>query len=208
MNDDLQWLQWATRIQAIAQTGLAYTTDVYDRERFEELRELAGEILAQYSDTPKRSIANILQGETGYACPKVDVRGVVFDDVGRILLVKERQDGLWTLPGGWADIHESPAENVAKEIEQESGYTAVPERLLAVWDREKHDHPPSMFHIYKLFFLCRLTGGEARESLETAGAEFFALEALPELSLSRVNPTQIARLAVLAQNPGAATEFD
>lgn len=208
MKDDLQWLQWATRIQAIAQTGLAYANDVYDRERYEELRELAGEILARYSDTPQRQVVDILHGETGYACPKVDVRGVVFDDAGRILLVKERQDGLWTLPGGWADIHESPAENVAKEIEQESGYTAVPERLLAVWDREKHDHPPSMFHTYKLFFLCRLTGGEARESLETEEAGFFSLDALPQLSLSRVNPGQIARLARLAADPKAATEFD
>lgn len=208
MKDDLLWLQWATRIQAIAQTGLAYANDVYDRERYEELRELAGEILSHYSDTPQRRVADILNGDTGYACPKVDVRGVVFDEAGRILLVKERQDGLWTLPGGWADIHESPAENVAKEIEQESGFTAVPMRLLAVWDREKHEHPPSMFHTYKLFFLCRLTGGQPCESTETEGSEFFALDALPGLSLSRVNPSQIARLARLAADPEAATEFD
>ena len=111
---------------------------------------------------------------------------------GKLLLVQERTDGLWTLPGGWADVNDSPSEAVEREIVEESGFQAKAERMLAVFDRAKHPHePPFPFHVYKLFILCRLEGGEARTTLETTGVEFFGENEIPPLSISRVTREQI-----------------
>ena len=144
---------------------------------------------------------------TGYATPKIDVRGVVFRD-DRVLLVRERIDGKWTVPGGWADVNDPPAHSVEKEIEQESGYTARATKVAAVWDRNKHDHPPFLFHTWKVFFLCELTGGEPRTSYETTGVDFFALDALPELSTGRSTAAQIRRMYQHHLDPTLPTEFD
>ncbi len=205
---DPQWLQWAKRLQAIAQIGLAYTQNVYDVERYEQIRTIAAEMMAAQSDADPAYVRELFAQEVGYATPKVDVRGVVFCD-GEILLVKELSDGLWTLPGGWADVTDSPREAVEREVWEETGYRTRAAKLLAAYDREKQGHtPPYPYHVYKLFFRCDLIGGAAADSHETAGAAFFAPNAIPALSLSRVTPAQIVRLFEHYRHPDLPTDFD
>jgi ADP-ribose pyrophosphatase YjhB (NUDIX family) len=194
-------------MQAIAQNGLAYSRDPFDLERFGELRELAAHALAELSRTDAAEWLRLFEQEEGYATPKLDVRGGVFRD-GRILLVRERSDGKWTLPGGWVDTGESPSEAIAKEIREESGFEAAASKLVAVQDRRKHAHPPMFFHVYKLFFLCDLLGGTATESIETDGVAFFAEDDLPELSTARVTPAQIGMLFRHQRERALPTEFD
>jgi ADP-ribose pyrophosphatase YjhB (NUDIX family) len=202
-----QWLEWTQRLQAIAQTGLTYAADPYNVERYEQLREIAAEIAAAHSDGEQAYIQGLFAGQAGYATPKVDVRGAVFRD-DMILLVKERSDGGWTLPGGWADVGDSPADAVVREIAEESGYLTRVVKLLALYDRNKHGHPPYPFHAYKIFFLCELIGGAAAISGETEAVEFFREDALPELSLTRVMPAQIARLFAHYRHPEWLADFD
>lgn len=202
------WLDWARRLQAIAQNGLAYASDPFDIERFEAVRAIAAEILARSSGLPIPLVCDILTRDSGYATPKIDTRGVVFRD-HKILLVRERSEGLWTLPGGWADPGASPAENVQREIREESGFETEVVKLLALWDREKHPHePPYAFHIYKLFLLCRITGGAETLSVETDGVGFFAEDELPPLSLRRVLPAQIRRMFEHHRRPDLPTDLD
>lgn len=203
-----RWLDWCQRLQAIAQTGLTFARDPYDRERYEALREIAVEMLAAGSDAEPAVIRDLLAAETGYATPKVDVRAVVFRD-DKLLLVRERSDGGWTLPGGWADVAASPAENVVREVREESGYEVRAERLLAVYDRSLHPHePPFPFHIYKLFMLCTLVGGAAASTLETDDVGFFGEHELPELSLTRITRGQVLRMFEHHRQPGLPADFD
>jgi ADP-ribose pyrophosphatase YjhB (NUDIX family) len=205
----MNWLEWARRIQAIAQTGLWYTEGPYDRERYGELERIAMEMMAAASDLAPEQARALFAGETGYATPKVDVRGAVFRE-GLLLLVREREDGLWTLPGGWADVGQPPAEAVVKEIREESGFHTRPVKLLAVWDRDhpRHGHPPLPWAVYKVVILCEITGGEAAPSMETAEVGFFAEDAVPALSLGRVTPGQVARIFAHRRHPEWPTEFD
>jgi ADP-ribose pyrophosphatase YjhB (NUDIX family) len=180
------WLIWAREIQALAQTGLAFTRDEYDRARYERFRALAAQIMAQHTGLEVGDIEAMFTQQTGYATPKVDVRGAVFRD-GRILLVRETADGdRWTLPGGWADVNESPAEAVVKEVREEAGLEVRAFKLGAVLDRSRHAHKPIYpFHIWKLFFLCEITGGEPQNGPETSEVAFFAEQDLPaDLSTS------------------------
>jgi ADP-ribose pyrophosphatase YjhB (NUDIX family) len=202
-----QWLAWVQQLQAIAQIGLTFATDAFDIERYHAIRDIAAEIAATYSQTPAEPIRHLFSQETGYATPKIDVRGAVFRD-GNILLVQERRDSLWTLPGGWADVNDPPSVAVEREIFEESGYHTRAVKLLALYDRNKHGHPPSPFHVYKLFFACELLGGTPTPSLETTAVAFFPADALPALSLSRVTPAQIQRLFELSRHPEWPTEFD
>jgi ADP-ribose pyrophosphatase YjhB (NUDIX family) len=193
---------------AIAQNGLTYAENHFDKERYEQVRQVAAEMMAEQADTDYRKVLDLFSGEIGYATPKVDVRGVVFRD-NRILLVKEREDGRWTLPGGWADVNESPREAVVREVMEESGYHTRAGKLLAVWDRAKHPHtPPFPYHIYKIFVLCELIGGEATASPETEQVGFFPEDELPDLSISRVTPGQIARLFEHYRRADLQTDFD
>jgi ADP-ribose pyrophosphatase YjhB (NUDIX family) len=205
---DPQWLQWARRLQAIAQNGLTFAEDAYNVERYEAVRQIAAEIMAASSETPVSRVLDLFAGEVGYATPKVDVRGVVFREEA-LLLVKELADGGWTLPGGWADVNESPSEAVAREVHEESGFEVHPVKLLAVYDRSKHGHvPPYPYHIYKLFFRCEIVGGVAEASAETAGAAFYCEKEIPPLSISRVTPGQIARLFEHHRHPEWPADFD
>ncbi len=191
---DPSWLRWARGLQAIAQTGLAYTKDVYDKERYQAVREVAAEMMAARSETDAESVLQLFSKETGYATPKVDVRGAVFRDDG-ILLVREVSDGRWSLPGGWADVNESPSENIVREIAEESGFETTVRKLAAVLDRSRHPHvPPKPFHVYKMFFICEITGGMAKPNHEVHEVSFFREDAIPELSLGRVLPFQIERM--------------
>lgn len=200
--DDLQlkWLEWAKQIQAISQNGLAYSKDVYDLERFEQLRELSITILNEYTDVEIEKIRTLFASESGYATPKVDIRGVVFQN-DEILLVKERLDGAWSLPGGWADIGLSPREIVIKEIKEESGYDVRTIRLLGILDTKFHDHPPSALHVYKVYILCEIIGGEASGGVETSAVQFFIEDQLPILSEERVTEKQIKELFKFLREP-------
>ncbi len=201
------WLTWARKLQAIGQNGLTYSKDPFDIERFEELRELALEILQNYTDSDLPRIRDLFAGEHGHATPKVDVRGVVFNE-DAILLVRERADGKWTLPGGWVDVNESPSESVAREVFEESGYQAKALKLLACYDRNKHPHPPHPYHVYKLFFHCEILGGSPSTSYETDGVDFFKQDAIPELSTGRVTSAQIDRFFEFLRSPDLPTDFD
>ncbi|AZB42671.1 NUDIX domain-containing protein [Bacillus sp. FJAT-42376] len=185
-----KWLTWAKEIQSLSQAGLAYSKDPFDLERFERLRELSQEIVSEYTDVPMNKLPGLFANETGYQTPKVDSRAVVFQD-NKLLLVRERMDGLWSLPGGWADIGLTPSENAAKEAFEESGLKVKPKRLIAVMDKKCHPHPPGAYHIYKMFFLCEKTGGRLETGLETLDAGFFPLDGLPPLSLGRITESQI-----------------
>ena len=201
------WLDWARRLQAIAQSGLAYSPNQYDLERYEAVLKIAAEMMADGSASPVAPIRDLFAREAGHATPKVDVRGAVFRE-DRILLVLERTDGGWTLPGGWADVGESPAEATVREVREESGYETRAVKLLAVYDRDRHGHPPIPFHAYKIFFKCELMGGEPALSHETAGVDWFGEEGLPALSTSRVTEAQIHRFFEHYRNPQWSTDFD
>lgn len=200
-------LDWARQVQAIAQTGLAFTHDPFDRERYTQLTELVASILASELDIPLTRAKGFWEGEEGYATPKVDVRAGIFEG-DRVLLVRERSDGKWTLPGGWVDVNDSPSEAVAREVLEESGYHARAVKLAALVDKRRHPHPPGIHHIFKLFFLCERTGGEAAVSIETDAVQFFPVRALPELSTGRVLASQIERLYQHQLHPELPTDFD
>jgi ADP-ribose pyrophosphatase YjhB (NUDIX family) len=205
---DPPWLTWTKRLQAIAQTGLTFTQDHYDRERYEQLRAIAAEMMAAGSGMPdSEKILNLFRGEYGYATPKIEVRGAVVRQ-GQILLVREREDGGWTMPGGWADVGESPTEMVVREVKEESGFDVAPRKLAALFDRNKHPHPPIATHAYKLYFLCELIGGEARPSFETPEVRFFPRHELPPLSAPRITEYQIDHMFEHAAHPEWPTTFD
>lgn len=202
-------LDLARRLLALSQTGLHFTREEYDRERYRELAEIAAQLLesACGSDRSLEQLGRTWFVEDGYATPKVDVRGAIFRD-DTVLLVREAADGKWTLPGGWADVNDSPSTAVEKEIEQESGFTARAVKLAALYDRNKHEHPRYLFHAWKAFFICEITGGEARTSYETSGVEFFPVDALPELSTGRTTAAQIRRMYEHHRHREWGAEFD
>lgn len=194
------------RVQALARCGLSYTKDIYDKERFLELQSIAAEMLACLTDESFDYIHGIFSQEKGYATPKVDVRGVILQDQ-RILLVRERQDGLWSLPGGWADIGQSPSECIVREVFEEAGFQTRVERLLALWDNQKHEHPMQWPQVYKCFFHCQIESGTAKPNHEITAVDFFPVDNLPKLSLSRVTPKQIFHLLEIL-NCHADAQFD
>jgi ADP-ribose pyrophosphatase YjhB (NUDIX family) len=204
------WLSWMREIQAIAQTGLAFNPNPYDRERYENLRALAARIASAAAGAPIERFETLFADQSGYATPKVDTRGAAFDDQGRILMVRETIDNdRWTLPGGWADVNLTPAENIIKEMREESGFETRVRKLAAVWDRTRQGHPPDGFSCYKLFFVCDIVGGDAAPSLETSAVGFFAEDELPnELSLSRLLPHQLRRMFLHHRHPEVPTDYE
>ena len=208
MANDPQWLVWSKRLQAIAQNGLTFARDPFDLERYAAILNIAAELAANGAGVDVATVKGVFEQQSGYTTPKVDMRGVVFRD-DSLLLVRERTDGLWSLPGGWADPGESPAENVVREIREESGFETRAKKILAIYDRSKHPHhPPHAFHVYKVFMLCELVGGVATTSKETDAVEFFAENALPELSIGRVTAGQIRRMFEHLRNPAWPPDFD
>ena len=202
-----KWLEWSQKLQAIAQNGLAYSENQFDIERYHALKAIAAEIISTHSQVEHGTILDLFSQEVGYATPKIDIRGAVFRE-NKILLVKERSDGLWTLPGRWADVGESPSEAVTKEILEESGYQTRALKLVAVYDRDKQGHTPLLFYIYKFFFLCELIGGSPCASIETEEVGFFAEDNIPPLSIGRVTPAQIKRMFKHHRHPDLPTDFD
>ncbi len=166
---ELLWIEWAKSLQAISQTGLHFSEDMYNRDRYEQIAKIAAEMIAHNTNLSEIQVLELNASEFGYATPKIDVRGVVFKS-SKILLVREVEDhGRWTLPGGWADVNETPSQATVREVFEESGFETQVVKLLAVYDREKQGHtPPFPYHVYKLFFLCKIIGGCAQAHGETS----------------------------------------
>jgi ADP-ribose pyrophosphatase YjhB (NUDIX family) len=205
------WLGWVVRLQAIAQAGLELTDGPYDRERYAALRVLATEIAAAHLELPgeaeRLALEELLAGDGGYPTPKVDVRALVRRD-REVLLVRERSDGRWSLPGGWADVGWAPAAMAEREVAEESGFQVRARRLLALWDRSRHNPGPSPYAVYKVAVACDLLGGTARPSIETLDAGWFLPDALPELSTGRITAAQVARLVELDEHPELPPDLD
>ena len=204
------WIEWGRKLQGISQTGLHYTEKQYDRERYEQIGVIAAEILAEHTNLSVEELIQLNADEFGYATPKVDVRGVVFQE-DKILLVREIADAdRWTLPGGWADVNDTPTQAVVREILEESGYETQVVKLLAVYDREQQKHTPSFpYSVYKLFFQCQITGGQPLINHEVSEIAFFSKAQIPdELSTSRVTKSQLLRFFEFYRQPDLPTDFD
>ena len=225
MSGEPQWLAWAKRIQAIAQAGLTYSQSSYDRDRYQALRALSVEIMASHmdlADGDRPRLAELFASDYGYPTPRVDVRAFVVADgkgvrgsssaavapAGQVLLVRERVDGRWSIPGGWADVGSSPAEMAVRETAEESGYQVEARRLLAVWVKARHNPSPYPADVYKLVVACDLVGGTAAAGSETLDVGWFAPDRLPELSVGRTTAAQVRRLAELHAHPELPPDLD
>lgn len=189
IKDDV-WKQWAQELQFLAQCSLAYSKDKFDRERSERIREIACEMLSFKYDLPLEKIKMDFAGEIGYQTPKVETRAAVIKD-NKILLVKEQFDGKWALPGGYQDVNMSIRENVIKESSEEAGAVVNPIKVVAVLDYNRHHHVNFPLGMVKIFVLCEYINHSFNENTETLGAEFYSLDDLPELSLTRTTKKQL-----------------
>ena len=205
MNDS--WIEFAIHIQSIAKAGLQYWKDKYDRERYEELRQIAAEMLSLKTDVPVNKIYDLFCNESGYQTPKVDTRAAVFVD-GKILLVHEN-NGTWSLPGGWCDVDQSVASNAEKEVQEEAGFTVKSERIIAVQDWRKHNAVNYAYGVVKVFVLCRLQSGKFEKNIETTEISFFDKENLPaNLAEEKCTREQVLMCFDFYENPNIATLFD
>ncbi len=204
----VKWLEWVRRLNSIAQAGFTYNNNAFDQERYQQIQAVASEIADAHTDIPKNKIDTLYQQEKGYVTPKVDVRGVVFNEAGEILLVKEASTGKWTLPGGWADVWDTPSQAVEREVREESGYETRATKLLALLDRDNQGHPAHEFAIWKTYFLCELKGGSAQTSTETSDVGFFAEDKLPELDTGRTLKKHILRFFEHYRDESLLTDFD
>ena len=189
MDKNKQWIDLIVELQSLAQAGLTYGKDVYDKERYERIRDISAEMMADISDMPPEKVKGLFCNETGYQTPKIDTRAAIFKD-DKILLVHEN-NGTWSLPGGWCDVNVSVTENTIKEVKEEAGLDVTVKSVIAVQDREKHNLPVYAYRICKIFMLCSVTGGNFQANIETTGFDYFAEDKLPELAGEKNNEEQI-----------------
>ena len=201
-----KWIDWAREIFSLSQSGITYSGNEYDIERYKRLQEITAEMIASQSEISKKSALDSFSMQAGYITPKVDVRGAVVRD-GKILLIQERADGNWAMPGGWADLGNSPASVAEREVWEESGFRVKAEKVVAVIDANRIE-PFEFYHAYKLIFLCRLLEGEPRTSYETLAVDFFDPDHLPPLSVYRTDETMLREVFAHLENPGRPTAFD
>ncbi len=201
------WLGWARTIQALAQNGLTYADSPFDRERYAKLEALAAEIFSAYTGESPATVARWFSVQPGYATPKVDVRAACFRD-GRILLVRERSDGGWCLPGGWADVGDHPAAAAEREVHEEAGFECAARKVIGVFDANRGGEPLSAFHAFKIIFGCDITGGQPQPDHEILEVAFFARDSLPALSPHRTTPAQLAECFAHLDDPARRTAFD
>ena len=202
-----RWLEWAREIQALAQTGIHYSENHFQKDRNLRLLEIAAEIIAEHTDLDSPELVHIFKEQTGYATPRVDVRAAVFKD-GRILLVRESLDGGWTMPGGWADVGDLPSASAERDVWEEAGFSVRARRIIGVYDANRID-PLQLFHAYKLVFLCDIESGSARTSLETSEVGFFSPEELPpNLSPERTQARHLRDAFTSFHNPDCPAVFD
>lgn len=204
--EEQKWLDWAMELQSLAQAGLTYGKDVYDRERYERIREISAEIIAHKAEIPVETVKGLFCNETGYQTPKLDTRAAIIED-GKILLVQEN-NGKWSLPGGWVDVNVSVKENTVKEVKEEAGLDVTADRIIAVQDRSKHNIPRYAYGICKIFILCSLIGGQFEANSETTGFDWFPPDALPELAEEKNTQAQIKMCFDAYHDPNWQVLFD
>ena len=205
-NQSPKWLEWAQEIFSLSQSGITYSGNQYDIDRYKHLQEITAEIIESQSNVSKESALDSFSMQAGYITPKVDVRGAVVQD-GKILLIQERADGMWAMPGGWADLGNSPASVAEREVWEESGYRVKAEKVVAVIDANRIQ-PLEFYHAYKLIFLCKLLEGEPRTSYETLAVDFFDPDHLPPLSSYRTNEDMLKEVFAHVEDPHRPTAFD
>jgi ADP-ribose pyrophosphatase YjhB (NUDIX family) len=201
-----KWLAWAREIFSLSQSGITYSVNEYDIQRYKRLQEITAEIIESQSGTAKESALETFSMQAGYITPKIDVRGAVVHE-GRVLLIQERADGRWAMPGGWADLGNAPASVAEREVWEESGFRVQAEKVVAVLDANRVE-PMEFYHAYKIIFLCRLLDGEPRTSYETLAVDFFELDSLPPLSLFRTSESMLEEVFAHVKDPGRPTAFD
>lgn len=201
-------LNYAKRLKNIAHLGLTYGNNEYDIERYKELEQISLEMMNTITAEPLEKLALYFQTKKEYITPKVDIRVVIFNEQQQILLVKEKADCKWSLPGGWADIGLSPTEVAVKEALEETGFTVKPKKLLAVLDKRCHPHPPQLDYVYKIFMECEITGGASTAAFDILAMGFFAQSEIPELSADRVLPAQIDLMFEYLKNPDKEALID
>jgi len=201
-----KWLDWAQEIFSLSQSGITYSGNQYDIERYKRLQEITAEIIASQSEISKETVLKSFSMQAGYITPKIDVRGAVVRD-GKILLIQERADGKWAMPGGWADLGNTPASVAEREVWEESGFRVKAEKVVAVMDANRIQ-PMEFYHAYKIIFLCKLLDGEPRISYETLAVEFFDPNNLPPLSTYRTNEDMLREVFAHVKNPDLPTAFD
>jgi ADP-ribose pyrophosphatase YjhB (NUDIX family) len=201
------WLAWAREIQALAQTGLTYSESEYATQRYQRLTEIAAEMVQSSAGLAAGPLVEDFVAQPGYATPKVDVRGAVLQG-GRILLVQERSDGRWCMPGGWADVGDLPSEAVVREVWEESGFRVAAHKVIGVYDVNRSGTPLEFYHAYKVIFLCQLQGGSARSGSETADVGFFSFNDVPPLSANRTNERHLAEVQAHLRDPHRPAAFD
>ncbi len=188
------FLEEIKRLKAIADTGLLYCTTEYDKERYTELQQMSYRLLQAITNNSIPALQEALPQAKDYPTVKVDVRGMLLDPNKKILLVKEMADGKWALPGGWADIGYSPTESIAKEFKEETGLTVTVKKLLAVFDKKMHPHPPDVFYTYKLAFYCLADSFNLQKGFDVLDADYFDINGLPPLSEERIVKPQVELL--------------
>ncbi len=201
-----KWIDWAQEIFSLSQAGLTYSKNEFDIERYKRLQQISAEMIESQSELEMESVLESFSMQAGYTTPKIDVRGAVIHD-GKILLIQERMDGKWAMPGGWADLGNAPASVAEREVWEESGYRVKAEKVVAVIDANRIQ-PMEFYHAYKIIFLCQLVGGEPRISYETLAVDFFDPNDLPPLSSFRTNEDMIREVFAHLQNPDRPTAFD
>lgn len=201
-----KWLEWAVELQSLAQAGLTYGRDIYDRERYERIREISAEMVAHQTEIPLEKVKDLFCNETGYQTPKLDTRAAIFEG-DKILLVREN-NGKWSLPGGWVDVNVSVKENTIKEVKEESGLDVTADRIIAVQDRAKHNRPLYAYGVCKVLVLCTVTGGCFEQNSETTEYRYFAIEDLPQLSEEKNTAEQIAMCFNAYHDGNWVTLFD
>lgn len=206
MNKNEKWLEWAIELQSLAQAGLTYGKDVYDRERYERIRDISAEILSYKTDISVEKVKNLFCNEIGYQTPKLDTRAAVFEHE-KILLVKEN-NGKWSLPGGWVDVNLSVKENTVKEVKEESGLDVTADRIIAIQDRDRHNLPAYAYGVCKIFVLCSVIGGEFEKNIETTEFRYFNKAELPELATEKNTKEQIEMCFNAYYNKDWIVEFD
>lgn len=206
MDKNEKWLQWAVELQSIAQAGLFYGKDKFDRERYEQIRTIAAEMISFKTEIPVEKVKDLFCNDVGYQTPKLDTRAAIFKGE-KILLVKEN-NGTWSLPGGWVDVDVSVKENVIKEVKEEAGLDVTADVVIAVQDREKHNLPVYAYKVCKVFVLCSVTGGAFEQNIETVESRYFGLDELPMLAEEKNNREQIEMCFDAYHSPNWKTLID
>lgn len=201
-----KWLQWAVELQSLAQAGIFYCKDDFDKERYERIREIAVEMISYQSDIPIGKVKDLFCNEIGYQTPKIDCRAAIFQN-GKILLVQEN-NGTWSLPGGWVDVNVSVKENVVKEVKEEAGLDVTADMVIAVQDREKHNLPVYAYKVCKIFVLCTVIGGKFEPNIETVSSSYFGMNELPVLAAEKNNAEQIKMCFEANRSENWKTFFD